>query len=106
MKANARKAYNALLKIGAPVFAEYNNGQPIENAHFAISGENQGADDYMYPGSKNYAPDGRDWAEYYSEDYREEYSRFGVHFAIIDILDEHDLYCEWYDGGSLRVYDI
>ncbi|MGI9570291.1 MAG: hypothetical protein ACR2PH_11265 [Desulfobulbia bacterium] len=106
MKANARKAFNELKKIGAPVFDTYNSGQPLEGkCHFAISGEMAGADDYNYPGEKNTAPDGMCWAEYYSEDYEERWSRFGVHNAINDILDKHELYAEWYDCGSLRVYD-
>lgn len=105
MKANARKAFEALKKIGAPVFDTYSNGTPIEDAHFAISGEAAGADDCMYPGSKCYAPDRMDWAEYYSCDYEEQWSQFGVHNAINDILDKYGLYCEWYDCGSLRVYD-
>ena len=105
MKLNARRAYNKLRAIGAPVFAEYDSGEALESGHFAILAELAGRDDYLYPGSKNIHPDGYDWAEYYSEDYREEYSRFGVHLDIHKILDEHGLYCEWYDCGSLRVYD-
>ena len=105
MKRNARNAFNALKKIGAPVFDSYRSGAPLESGHFAISGETAGADDYMYPGSKNYAPDGMDWANYYSEDYNENWSRFGVHNAINNILDDNDLFAEWYDAGSLRVYD-
>ena len=105
MQRNARNALNALKKIGAPVFTEYQGGSPLESGHFAISGEWAGRDDYYYPGSKDSAPDGMPWAEYYSEDYQERWSRFGVHNAINDILDKYDLYCEWYDAGSLRVYD-
>ena len=105
MKRHARNAFNALKKIGAPVFDKYDNGSPLESGHFAISGELAGRDDYYYAGSKDVAPDGRDWADYYSEDYKEEWSRFGVHNAINEILDKHGLYHEWYDGGSLRVYD-
>ena len=105
MNRNARNAYNALKKIGVPVFDTYSNGAPMESGYFAISGELAGRDDYFYPGSKDYAPDGHEWAEYYSMDFREEYSTFGVHNLINDILDEYGLYCEWYDAGSLRVYD-
>lgn len=105
MKRNARNAFNALKKIGAPVFDKYTNGAPIESGHFAISGEAAGRDDYMYPGSKDYAADGMSWAEYYSEDYKEEWSVFGVHNSINDILDKYGLFAEWYNAGSLRVYD-
>ena len=105
MQANARKAYTQLQKIGAPVFDTYSGGQPIESGHFAICGELAGSDDYLYPGSKNVAPDGNEWAEYYTMDHSESYSVFGVHNLIHDILEANDLYCEWYDCGSLRVYD-
>lgn len=105
MKRNARNAFNALKKIGAPVFDSYDSGAPLESGHFAISGENAGGDNYGYEGEKGYAPDGMDWADYYSEDYNENWSKFGVHNAINEILDEYDLFAEWYDAGSLRVYD-
>jgi hypothetical protein len=101
MKRNARNAFNALKKIGAPVLGpELGWG-----GHFAISGERAGRDDYMYPGSKDFASDGMDWAEYYSEDYAEAWSRFGVHNEINDILDDYDLFAEWVNPGVLAVYD-
>ena len=90
MKRNARNAYNALKKIGAPVL-DPDKGW---GGHFAISGE-----------SGDTASDGMDWAEYYSEDYRELWSRFGVHNEINDILDANDLFAEWIDPGVLGVYD-
>ena len=101
MNRNARNAWNALKKIGAPVLGpELGWG-----GHFAISGEGAGRDDWFYEGSKDYASDGMDWAEYYTEDYREEWSVFGVHKEIIEVLDKHGLFAEWYNAGVLGVYD-
>jgi hypothetical protein len=101
MKRNARNAYNALKKIGAPVL----DPELGWGGHFGISGERAGRDNWFYEGSKDEAPDGMDWAEYYSEDYNERYSRFGVHNAINDILDDYDLFAEWVNPGVLAVYD-
>ena len=84
MKANYRKAFNALKKIGAPVLE---TAETERDGNFGISGEFAGGDNYHYDGEKADAPDGRAWANYYSEDWKEVYSRFGVHNAINDILD-------------------
>ena len=101
MKRNARKAFNALKKIGAPVL-EPGHGW---GGHFAISGELYGRDNGFYQGHIDQAPDGLPWAEYYSEDYQELFSRFGVHNAINDILDRNDLFAAWINGGVLGVFD-
>jgi hypothetical protein len=101
MKRNARNAYNALKKIGAPVL----DPDLGWGGHFAISGELYGRDNGFYEGHKDYASDGMEWANYYSEDYNENWSRFGVHNEINDILDKYGLYAEWYNAGVLGVYD-
>jgi hypothetical protein len=88
MKRNARIAFNALTKIGAPV-------REAHDGHFMISGES-GTD----------APDGLPWADYYAEDYNEVWSEFGVNKILIEILKKHGLFAEWYNPGYLNVYDI
>jgi len=101
MKRHARKAFTALKKIGAPVL-----GPELEwGGHFAISGEQYGRDDGLYPGSKDYDKDGLPWAEYYSEDYAETFSVFGVNKKIIEILDDNGLFAEWANAGVLGVFD-
>jgi hypothetical protein len=102
MNRNARNAYNALKKIGAPVL-DPDRGW---GGHFAISAEGAGRDDLFYEGSKDLASDGMDWAEYYSEDRNEEWSVMGVHREILVILDKHGLFAEWCNAAVLGVYDI
>ena len=101
MQKNAKLAYDKLRAIGAPVF-----DRDDYDGHFMIIGELAGADDYFYPGSKNLTREGHSWAEYYSEDHLELYSRFGVHNDINDILEEYNLYAEWKDCATLNVWDI
>jgi hypothetical protein len=100
MNENAQKAFDKLRTIGAPVFDRTDYA-----GHFMIIGEQAGKDDYFYPGSKDYAADSMSWAEYYSEDHTEAYSRFGVHNDINDILNEYGLYAEWQDCATLNVWD-
>lgn len=102
MKRQYIKAFNELKKIGAPVFQ---NADTEAYGGFGISGEYAGCDNYGYKGEKAEAPDGLPWANYYSEDYEERFSRFGVHNLINDLLEDYGLMAEWYDCGSLRVYD-
>jgi hypothetical protein len=101
MNRNARNAWNALKKIGAPVL----DPSLGWGGHFAISGEKYGHDNGFYEGHIDHASDGMDWAEYYSEDYTEAWSVFGVHNEINAILDKHGLFAEWYNAGVLGVYD-
>ena len=102
MNKQAKKAFTALKRIGAPVL----DPSLGWGGHFAISGEVYGCDDGFYQGSKNYAADGMEWAEYYSTDYQESYSVFGVHNSIRAILEKNGLYSEWINGGVLGVYSL
>jgi hypothetical protein len=97
MNANAKKAYEALRAIGAPVLGP----EMGWGGYFAISGEAAGADDIFYKGSKEFDPDGTDWAEYY----RPDFGLFGVSTHITNLLDEHGLYCEWVNAAVLSVHD-
>ena len=82
----AKRAFEALKKIGAPVnhLGEGWTGESL----FSISGEDN------YP---------EIWADYYKE-YLGEFT-FGVNPKITKILDKYKLYCEWYNAGVLEVYD-
>ncbi len=95
MKRNARLAYNALKKIGAPVLDADWGG------HFAISAELYGRDDGFYEGHKDLAPGGY-WADYYGE-FTGGYPYVAP--EIEKILDKYGLYCEWNNPGVLSVYD-
>lgn len=93
MKRNARAAYNALVKIGAPVMAE-----PWGSGYFRISGE-MNFQDGEFGGNK---VKNNLWASY--EDYS--FGEFGVSMEIINTLNKYDLYAEWCNPGVLDVYDI
>jgi hypothetical protein len=93
MNRNARNAYNALKKIGAPVLSPDLGW----GGHFAISGELYGADDGFYEGAKNLDPDGNYWYDYYESYWGSPY--------INDILEKHGLFAEWINAGVLGVYD-
>jgi hypothetical protein len=97
MKRNARNAFNALKKIGAPVL----DPELGWGGHFGISAELAGRDDWLYPGSKDLAPGGY-WADYYGE-----FTGFYPYVApeIEKILDKYDLYYEWVNAAVLGVYD-
>lgn len=88
MKAHARKAFNALKKIGAPVFVR----DESESCHFVISGEDNCK---------------KTWADYWltADGLEPEGFRFGVCPEINEILDKYRLFCEWETAGSLCVYD-
>ena len=79
------KAYNELKKIGAPVFKEYSNGEPIENGGFKISGE---SGCYELLDYENYSM-----------------GEFGVSMVIVDVLDSYGLYGEWENPGCLNVWE-
>lgn len=104
MKRHAKKAWNQLKHIGAPVLSP-DLGWGGEGAHFAISGEQYGHDNGFYEGHKDYAPDGNRWANAYSDDLEERYSVLGVHREILKRLDANGLYAEWVNAGVLAVYD-
>lgn len=99
MKLNARRAYRALQKIGAPVFERYSDGSQVECGGFKISAEQAGADDWFYPGSKDNAPDGLPWADYWDWGTH----NFGVHPLIEGVLQEYGLMSEWEHPGALIV---
>ena len=93
MKRNARTAYNALKKIGAPVREGWGG-----NEHFSISAESNFCKEY----NNEY------WAEYYvmtDGGFQEIMDGFGVNKKITAILEKHGLYAEWYNPGVLSVYD-
>lgn len=83
MKPKFKKAFDALKKIGAPVFTNADNDQ-IGN--FSISGEDN-SDEV--------------WAEYYCPDF----GVFGVSQRIEDVLAKFGLMCEWQNPGKLNVYE-
>ena len=102
MKKHAQKAFDELKAMGVPVL-DPDRGW---GGHFAISAEFAGAPDYHFPGSTDCDEDGIPWADYYSEDYREVHSVFGVNRKIIDVLEKHGLYDEWVNSGVTAVHDI
>ena len=83
MTRNHRLAFNALKKIGAPVYERCD----IEN--FQISAESNS--DYI-------------WADYYEGDYLDGYE-FGVSPKITKTLAKYGLHAEWINAGELGVYD-
>jgi len=80
MKRNYRKAYNALKKIGAPVFERYDH-----------------PDRFLLSAEENYT---RNWADYWSE--------FGadVDPEVEEICRKNGIYLEWENPGCLIAYDI
>ena len=88
MKRNHRLAFNALKKIGAPVYQR----SDIEN--FQISAEGI-AGDYD-----------RDtlWADYYSGMSIPDWD-FGINPKITKILDKYGLHAEWINAGEIGVYE-
>lgn len=81
MKRHARKAYNALKRIGAPVFER----SDIE--YFGISAEHNNSHKFL-----DYYGEFRGGYPYISEE-------------VTAILNENGLYCEWESPGSVTVYD-
>lgn len=95
MRAHARRAFNALTKINAPIYDREEHG-----AHFILGGELRTADDSYF-------------ADYYQHDIREKLdpetgkilNAFGVRQDVIDILDAEGLFAEWINPGMMGVYD-
>ncbi len=83
MKANQRKAYNHLKKMGVPLFER--NDEPDT---FFISAED--AESYK-------------WVDYYNEFNRFYY--FGVHTDIYEALAKFGLHAEWENPASLGVWE-
>jgi hypothetical protein len=88
MKRAYRNAFNALKKIGAPVYER----SDIEN--FQISAEGI------------YGDYDRDtiWADYYDGRNIPDWE-FGVNPLITNILRKYDLHAEWINAGELGVYE-
>jgi hypothetical protein len=95
MQRNARNAFTALEKLGAPIYdrAEY-------GAHFILGGELRTNDDHYF-------------ADYWQEEIKEHVNEagqivnaFGIRQDVIDILNANDLYAEWINGGMVGIYDI
>jgi len=80
MKREYRTAFNKLRKIGVPVY-------------------DHGGDDFIISAEENYDTV---WADFYCEN-NVELDDFGVNHKINDILNDHDLYAEWENGGVLGV---
>lgn len=89
MKQAQRRAYNALKKIGVPVFERDDLEQ---HGTFGISAE------------ENYDTL---WADYYETAHLDNHYnyQFGVHPKITTILDKYDLHAEWDNPGCLSVWD-
>jgi hypothetical protein len=75
-------AFNALKKMGCPVFVNDNN---TAYGNFSISAEEN---------------DQETWAEYYCQSW----GIFGVSPKIDDTLTSKGLFCEWENPGKLNVY--
>jgi hypothetical protein len=85
LETRAKKAFNALKKLGAPV---HHLGEGWSgNSLFSISAE------------ENYD---RVWADYYDE---YNFLDCGVDPDIRDVLDKYGLYTEWANPGVLEVYE-
>jgi hypothetical protein len=95
MKRNARKAFTALKKLGAPVY-----DRPSESAEFILGAELRTKDDTYF-------------ADYYREElreYRDETGKiqnpFGIRTDVNDILTENGLMAEWINGGMVGIYQM
>lgn len=89
MTRNHRLAFNALKKLGAPVYERVD----IEN--FQISAEH------------NFDPKHGNtlWADYYEGDMMGDDWEFGVNPLITKTLSKYGLHAEWINAGELGVYD-
>ena len=83
MKRQFHLAYNALKKIGVPVYVRDDMG-----GRFQI----------------NEHPDSYKWADYYA--YNREDWEFGVNPAVDQALKKYGLYSEWINPGELGVYEL
>ena len=98
MKQHARKAFNALKKIGAPVI-DHGPGGGGWGEHFILSAELRDRDDAYF-------------ADYYTENLKEYVdgngklqNPFGIRTDVNDILRANNLYAEWIDPGTVGIYD-
>ena len=86
LDAKFEKAWNALDKIGVPMFDDG------DSKTFRISAEHNCLPEY---GNEI-------WADYYSQ--RADWE-FGVNPKIVKILDKFGLHAEWLNAGELGVYN-
>jgi len=93
MKRAHRLAFNALKKIGAPV---YERGD-IEN--FQISAEGLSSRS-AYEGYKDYIM----WASFYAGPDLDSWE-FGINPLITDTLKRYGLHAEWINPGEIGVYE-
>lgn len=97
MKRSARKAFNALQKLSAPVM-EPKEGDSFR-AHFYLSGEDNSdeiwADYWEATALERVNPDTNkiEWA-------------FGINTKVHDILNEQGLFAEWINPGLVGIYTI
>ncbi len=84
MKRNYRLAFNALKKIGVPVYV-----RDDMDGRFQISAEE---------------PESYKWADYYA--YNREGWDFGVNPLIDQVLKKYGLFSEWINPGELGVYKL
>lgn len=85
MKANFRKAFNELKKMGVPVYERDDMG-----GRFQISAEE---------------PESHKWADYYEGGGMHPDWIFGVNPKIHSVLRKYDLFAEWINPGELGVYN-
>jgi hypothetical protein len=84
MRKQYRLAYNALKKLGVPVYE-----RDDMDGRFQISAED--AESYK-------------WCDYY-DGYRMPDWDFGVHPKIDEVLSKYGLHAEWINAGELGVYE-
>ncbi len=84
MKRNFRLAFNALKKMGVPVYE-----RDDMDGRFQISAEE---------------PESRKWCDYYDNAHRG--WSFGVNTEIDDVLKRYGLFTEWINPGELGVYKL
>lgn len=88
MKRNHRLAFNALKKIGCPVYER----SDIENFQISAEGISGKYDDSIC------------WADYYSGMNIPDWD-FGINPLITNILRKYDLHAEWINAGEIGVYE-
>ncbi len=92
MKRNARKAFNALKAMGAPVYDRHEYG-----CQFVLGAERQTNDSPLF-------------ADYYQEEIREHVkdgkviNAWGVRQDVRDVLDANGLWDEWINAGMTGIY--
>ena len=84
MKRQFHLAYNALKKIGVPVYVRDDMG-----GRFQINAEH---------------PESYKWADYYAHNRKD--WEFGVNPAVDKALKKYGLYSEWINPGELVVYEL